>query len=186
MGLFSDVFASNVLVRWLRGDPHRYDLAVTMVGVRLGDRLLTFGASEPALVAALGRVTGLSGRAMAHARDGSEAARLQQGAERAGVLVEVVESTGAGVPIPDGYVDLVVVDAVSTPISSVLSETRRLLRPGGRLVAITRTKAAGAPSPSDVQREVAEAFRGARVLVERDGWAFIEALKGLPITPPAS
>lgn len=176
----SDVFASNALVRWLRGDPGRYELLTRMIGARLGDRLLSFGAGDPGLVAALARVTGLSGRAVAHAASPDEAARLQGTAETAGVLVEVIESTSDHLPFDEGDFDLVLVDAVSAPFASLLPEIRRVLRSGGRVVLVVRQKEAGAPLPAAVQAATGLHFRGARVLFERDGFGIVEALKGQP------
>jgi SAM-dependent methyltransferase len=180
----SDVFASNILVRWLRGDPGRYDLLTRMIGARLGDRLLTCGAGDPGLVTAVARVTGLSGRAVAQAASADEAARLQSTAEQAGVLLEVIESPPAALPFEEGDFDLVLIDAVSSPLTGVLPEARRVLRPGGRVVLVVRQKAQGAPGAAAVQQETSTHFRGARVLFERDGHAIVEALKGAP-TPSA-
>ena len=179
----SDVFASNILVRWLRGDPGRYDLLTRMIGARLGDRLLTCGAGDPGLATAVAKVTGLSGRAVAQAVDADEAARLQATAERAGVLLEVVQVPVGALPFSEGDFDLALLDAVSTDLPAVLPEVRRVLRPGGRVVLVIRQKAAGAPRPAEVQRVTGDHFRGARVLFERDGYAIVEALKGLPASP---
>jgi SAM-dependent methyltransferase len=176
----SDLFASNALVRWLRGDPARYDLLTRMVGARLGDRLLSFGAGDPGLVAAVARVTGLSGRAVAHAASAEESARLVSTAEAAGVLVEVVESPGTRLTFKEGDFDLVLVDVVSAPFAVLLPEIRRVLRPGGRVVLVVRRKEAGAPAPAAVQAATSAHFRGARVLFDRDGFGIVEALKGQP------
>ena len=182
----SDVFASNILVRWLRGDPGRYDLLTRMVGARLGDRLLAVGAGDPGLVVALAKVTGLSGRAAALGSSTDEVARLEQAAERAGVLLEVFEAPVGTVPFEEGDFDLVLVDVVSCPPQDVLPEIRRVLRTGGRVVLAVRQKAPGAVAAEDVRRITGEHFRGARVLVERDGYALVEALKGLASSTPAS
>jgi len=176
----SDVFASNLLVRWLRGDPSRYDLITTMVGVRLGDRLVCCGAGDPALTAALAKVTGLSGRAVAHAATKDEAAVLAAGAERAGVLLEVVEGPAGALPLADGEFDLAVIDAASALVDRLLPECRRVLRSGGRVVSVVRVKAPGAPSADEVLRATSQHFRGARILLDRDGYALVEALKGQP------
>jgi len=174
----SDVFASNLLVRWLRGDPGRYDLLTHMIGARLGDRLLTCGAGDPGLVTAMARVTGLSGRAVAQATSREEATRLESAAERAGVLVEVMEAPAGATPFAEGDFDLVLIDAVSAPIGVHLPEARRVLRAGGRVVLVVRQKQDGAPTPAQVQQLTAQHFRGARILLERDGVAIVEALKG--------
>ena len=176
----SDVFASNALVRWLRGDPGRYELLTRMIGARLGDRVLSFGAGDPGLVAALARVTGLSGRAVAHAASTDEAGRLQATAEAAGVLVEVIESPTDRLPFEEGDFDLVLVDAVSAPFAALLPEIRRVLRAGGRVVLVIRQREPGAPAPAAVQAATGLHFRGARVLFERDGFGIVEALKGQP------
>jgi SAM-dependent methyltransferase len=174
----SDVFASNALVRWLRGDPGRYELLTRMIGARLGDRLLSCGAGDPGLVAALAKVTGLSGRAVAHATTAEEAARLLATAETAGVLVDVVESPDTALPFSEGDFDLVLVDAVSAQVATLLPEIHRVLRPGGRVVLVIRQKAPQAPVPSDIKETTSVHFKGARVLFERDGFGIVEALKG--------
>jgi SAM-dependent methyltransferase len=173
----SDVFASNVLVRWLRGDPSRYDLPVTMVGVRMGDRLLVLGAQEPGLTAALAKVTGLSGGASARASDAGGAARLEAAANEAGVLLEVSSGPASPLPFPDGQLDLVVVDAVGLVPEVDFAEVRRVLRPGGRVLAVTRTTPEGGPAVEALQHTVGATFRAARILDNRHGWAFVEALK---------
>ena len=181
----SDLFASNVLVRWLRGDPDRYELLTQMIGARLGDRLLTCGAGDPGLVSALARVTGLSGRAVAQASTPDEAAHLQGTAERDGVLLEVIESAPTTVPFEEGDFDLVLIDAVSADVRAVLPEARRVLRHGGRVVLVVREKAQGAPAAADVLRATGETFRGARLLFQRDGYAIVEALKGVATPTPS-
>lgn len=178
----SDVLASNILVRWLRGDPGRYELLTRMVGARLGDRMLSFGAGDPGLVAALAKVTGLSGRAVAHATIAEDAHRLVSTAEAAGVLVEVVEAAPTALPFDEGDFDLALVDVVSAPFGTLLPEIRRVLRPGGRVVLVVRLKVEGAPRPADVLAATSAHFKGARVLFERDGFGIVEALKGQPST----
>src|SRR5690606_414189 len=108
----SDVFASNIFVRWLRGDPSRYDLVVTMIGIRMGDRLLVLGEGVPPLTAALARVTGLSGGASARAATSGGAASLKAAADEAGVLLDVTVGPFSPLPPPDGSLDVVIVDAV--------------------------------------------------------------------------
>lgn len=179
----SELFASNALVRWLRGDPGRYTLLTSLIGARLGDRLLSFGAGDPGLVAAIAKVTGLSGRALAHAATPDDAARLLQAAESAGVLLDVEEGTQTPLPYAEGDFDLALVDAVSAPVAMLLPEIRRVLRSGGRVVLVIRQKVPQAPAPADVLRATSAHFRGARVLYERDGLALVEALKGQPIAP---
>lgn len=174
----SDVFASNIFVRWLRGDPNKYQLPVAIISVRMGNRLLVLGTGEPALTAALAKITGLSGGAHAYAPDAAGAARLEAAAEEAGILLDVAHGPPAPLPFPDGALDIVVLDAVGSPQPEAdLTEVRRVLRPGGRVVAVTRTKPAGGATVEALQATVGTSFRTARVLADRDGWAFVEALK---------
>ena len=115
-----DVFASNALVRLLRGNPGRYDLLTRMIGARLGDRMLACGAGDPGLVAALSKVMGLSGRAVAYAGSPDDASRIQAAADGAGVLVEVVECPPTALPFTEGDFDIALVDAVSAPVVTLL------------------------------------------------------------------
>lgn len=177
----SDLFASNLLVRWLRGDPGRYALLTQMIGARLGDRILTVGAGDPGMVTAIARVAGLSGRAVAHVASADEGTRLAAAAEENGVLLEVAESPADALAFDDGDFDLVLGDAVSAPLTIVLPEIRRVLRAGGRVVLVVRQKVPGAPAAADVLQQTSAHFRGARVLFERDGYAIVEALKGQPV-----
>ena len=131
-------------------------------------------------MAAIAKVTGLSGRAVAHATNADEAARLLSTAETAGVLVDIVESPVDALPFTEGEFDLVLVDAVSAPVATLLPEIRRVLRPGGRVVLVVRQKAEGAPAPAAVKETTSAHFKGARVLFERDGFGIVEALKGQP------
>lgn len=173
----SDVFASNIFVRWLRGDPSRYDLVVTMVGIRMGDRLLVLGADAPALTATLARVTGLSGGASARALSPEEAARLEAAASEAGVLLDVTVGPYTSLPQPDGSLDVVVVDAVHQAPEVDYDEVARVLRPGGRVLVVSETKTGRGPAVATLREAVAASFRAVRVLDDRKGWVFVEALK---------
>ncbi|MBW8713960.1 MAG: NAD(P)-dependent alcohol dehydrogenase, partial [Acidobacteria bacterium] len=48
---------------WFRRAAPTEPLAITMTGVKLGDRLLVIGAGDPRLIAALATKSGLTGRA---------------------------------------------------------------------------------------------------------------------------
>ncbi len=173
----SDVFASNIFVRWLRGDPSRYDLAVTMIGIRMGDRLLVIGADAPVLTAALARVAGLSGGAGARVTSPEQAASLEAAASEAGVLLDVSVGPLSPLPHQDGSLDVVVVDAVRQPPEVDYDEVARVLRPGGRVIVVIEARKGAPPDVEGVRRRVAAAFRAVRVLDDRKGWVFVEALK---------
>jgi hypothetical protein len=59
----SDLLADNVIVRLVTGRRAGRDLAVSMAGIQLGERLLVIGLSDAALLPALAAKTGLTGRA---------------------------------------------------------------------------------------------------------------------------
>ena len=74
-------------MRWLRkpaGDP----LAVTMSGIKLGDRLIAIGSSDTNLVAALAIKAGLTGRVCLVDEPEQDLARAAADIEREGALVE--------------------------------------------------------------------------------------------------
>ena len=93
------------MFKWIRKstlDP----LAVSMSGVKLADRLLVIGCSDPSLIAALGAKVGLTGRACAVDEDPSLVASAAQIAEREGVLIESAPAPGLKVPYPDESFDV--------------------------------------------------------------------------------
>lgn len=189
---FKDLLAQNVLLRWLGGKGASYDLALSMTGVRLGERFLVAGAGDPGLITALAGKVGYTGRACAADADAAVVARAARTAERAGVLVEVEHTPLSQLPLDAGAFDLVVCrpgqgSAVAAD-PAALAEFARVLRPGGRClflldVARHRGAAAGdggraAPeSASLIERLRAAGFRAARELAQRDGLAFVEAIK---------
>jgi ubiquinone/menaquinone biosynthesis C-methylase UbiE len=180
----TDLFAQNVLVRWLTGNRQRYDLAVAMTAVKLGERLLQVGCSDAGLLAALGAKVGLTGRACGVDTDSGLADRARTETERAGVLVETFAAPQDRFPFDAGSFDVAVIrpgGTVNNPetVTQSARESMRVLRPGGRCVVVASRTHASAPLSSDalVRAVSAAGFRGARVLAERDGWVFVEALK---------
>jgi ubiquinone/menaquinone biosynthesis C-methylase UbiE len=175
---FADLFADNLIVQWLRGDRRRHDLAVAMVGLKLGERCLLIGCGDGGLLAALGSKVGYTGRACGTDTEAAAVARAERAAERAGVLVEVQQSPPERLPFEDESFDVVVVQrtgAASAPrvFELALAEAWRLLRPGGRCVVIRPS----GPSASDVESLGSARFRGAHVLADREGQLFIEAVR---------
>lgn len=186
-------------MRWLRkpaGDP----LAVTMSGIKLGDRFIAIGSSDTALVAALAIKAGLTGRACLVDEPELDLARAAADIEREGALVETVSAPLTSLPFEPGSFDVAILRNVlgaSAPgrRASVLAEIHRVVRPGGRCVVIEggprggvagffrsgsaggkADKAGGAPSLLP-----AAGFRGVRVLAETEGLIFVEGVK--PVVP---
>jgi ubiquinone/menaquinone biosynthesis C-methylase UbiE len=169
----------------------RYDLAVSMVGVKLGDRLLQIGCGDGGLVAALAAKTGLTGRAVAVDPSPEAVAAAQRAAEEAGVLVEVATAPLARLPFDESSFDTVVMLDILRPLAPesrppVLNEATRVVRPGGRVVLVEpapRGGLAGLVGPrSDSMYSAEEWLRSAglkavRVLAERDGWRFAEGVR---------
>jgi ubiquinone/menaquinone biosynthesis C-methylase UbiE len=175
-------------------DPHA--LAVSMVGVKMGDRLLQLGADDPALFAALAAKVGLTGRAFLIDDDPARTARALAEAGKAGVLIEADTAPLAMLPLDSDSFDVVSLgDRLSSlqPFDRVgcLQEARRVLRPGGRLVIRERAVRGGfgailqhstvdyhyrsSGGAETALRE--EGFRAVRRLAEREGIAFFEAVK---------
>ncbi len=128
MGL-SDLFANNLFVKLLRGDRAKHDLIVSMVGTRLGDRVLVLGGGDGELVAALGRPTGLTGRVCAVEPDEARAERVRSSATAAGVLLEVETAAPGSLPYDAGSFDVVVVPPAAD-VTESMSEVWRVLRIG--------------------------------------------------------
>ena len=176
-----------------KDDPHA--LVVGMTGVKMGDRLAQIGCAEGGRLAAVAAKVGLSGRAVAVVPDDASASRAQKGAARAGVLVEVKVAPPRRLPLEGGAFDLAVVDDTAGLLATMTVEDRtatirellRVLRPGGRVVALGAGRRGGIgglfasrPPPAAfdaVPALQAEGFRSVRMLAEREGLAFVEAVK---------
>jgi ubiquinone/menaquinone biosynthesis C-methylase UbiE len=178
--------------------PHA--LSVAMTGVRLGDRLLQIGCSNPSLLGAVSSKVGLSGRACVVVSDEAASARAARGAAQAGVLIEVTQAAVDRCPFDEESFDVVVVDSTDGRLGALggtgrhacLSDARRVLAPRGRIVVIDAGtpvglsrflrptppidhtyQASGGPSGA----LEAAGFRAVRTLAERDGLIFVEGTK---------
>lgn len=176
---------------WFRssipGDP----LAVTMTGVKLGDRLLVVGCAESKFVAQLALKPGLTGRACAVDEDPAMAARAADAALREGALLESETTPHTMLSHNAGAFDLVVMNHALSRVGPeqrilVLGEVQRVLREGGRCVSIEGTAHGGLTSLIGRARtsntEIEDAFktagfRAVRTLAERDGLSFVEGAK---------
>ena len=176
-------------------------LSVTMSGVRLGERALQIGLDDPNIAALIAAKTGMTGQASLVVGDEVGAASARDAVAEAGGLGEVhVVGALHLLPFADDTYDLVVVHTARGLLASLprdvrerlLTECRRVLRAGGRLIALEagaqtgfRSLFGGARPDLGYERaggtvaalETA-GFRPVRMLGDRQGYRFIEGLKG--------
>ena len=184
-----------------KSDPHL--LAVSMTGVKMGDRVAFVGCAHGGRLAAVASKVGLSGRAVAVVPDERAAGLARRAAEQFGVLVEIEVTSVLSTPLEDGSIDLAVIDDTAGLFGAMsagdrpaaVREVARILRPGGRVILIGSTPRtglagllAGAPaaSPFAASGEANLALSGngfsiVRTLAEREGLVFVEGIK--PRTP---
>jgi SAM-dependent methyltransferase len=176
-----------------KSNPHA--LAVGMAGTKLGDQFVQIGCADGARLAAIAKTVGLSGRAVAVVPDADAAARVEKGARAQGVLVEVQIAPSTTLPLDDDSCDLAIVDdtdGLFTAMSEsdrarMLAEVHRVLHKGGRAMVIGRVAREGLSAVFGrgggfVSADPAPAFAAAglkapRVLGEREGLRFAEAIK---------
>jgi ubiquinone/menaquinone biosynthesis C-methylase UbiE len=176
MGIF-DMFANNLLVKRLRGQTGSAELIASMVGTRLGDRVLVVGGGDGRLVAAVGAPTGLTGRVAAVEPDAAVANRVETVATSNGVLVEVLTAPFDRLPFEDAAFDLAIVPlkASADGLPAALQDVWRVVRAGGRTMVIASEPG---PDGAKVLADLGHAgFRAARLLGARDGLAFYETAR---------
>jgi SAM-dependent methyltransferase len=172
--------------RFLRKSAHaREPLPVAMIGLRMGERLLQIGLGDVPLMIALAAKPGISGRSALIVQTDPDLVRAASAAAEAGILLEghVASDT---FPFDDDSFDVAIVHAVGAS----LAECHRVLRSGGRAVALepgTREGLAAWFRPSASAKTSAgpgltvalqeAGFSAVRLLADREGIRFIEALK---------
>lgn len=193
----SDLLADNALVRLVTGRRAGRDLAVSMAGIQLGERLLVIGLGDAALLAALAAKTGLTGRACGVDPDAAAVEQARRASERAGVLVEVALASPPDLPFSSGDFDIVVIRVgrglgSEGGVADAVEAASRVLRGGGRclMVADRRRRGIGGLALTSAGRARLDAaalcrlmtaggLKGARVLAEREGLVFVEGLKAV-------
>src|SRR5215471_14558964 len=157
-------------------------LAVTMAGVKLGDRFLSIGVRDPALVAALAVKSGLTGRACAIDADADRASSGAAAVEAEGALVEVAQAAWDALPYDEASFDVAVARDVLSALSPdqktrCASAVLRVLRGGGRLVVIEGGKRARVDANALTPALKDAGFAAVRVLAEAEHMIFVEGIK---------
>ena len=171
----------------------REPLAIAMSGVRMGERVLQIGMDTPVVTSLLAAKPGLSGESVIVLADEAAATQARRATAESGALVNIAAHRLDALPFERGAFDVVVVHnrvgqtLTASGASQVLSECRRVLRAGGRLVVINKGAPSGLtaifqsrPEPGQTDKTVramqTAGFRSVRELGDRDGYAFIEGL----------
>jgi SAM-dependent methyltransferase len=178
----------------------RDPLAIAMIGVRLGERLLQIGIDHPRSLGALAAKVGMSGNAAVVTFDEASADRARAAVADASTIADVSITRDGSLPFDPASFDVIVINSAAGQVASLdiatrarlLGEAWRVVRSGGRVIAIepgerTGLKAMFAPAPKvDAQYEQgggtlaaleAAGFRPVRLLADRDGLRFIEGLR---------
>lgn len=169
---------------------HQDRLIVSVTGVRLGHRVLVVPGRDLRVLVDMATRVGLTGRTLALVADRAAAERLQQAAERQGVLVDA-DVLQVPLPVADETFELAVVDdrtrrAAGQETAALAGGLFGALRPGGRLVVLLAAgggaldrllghEAAPAEAPTLLTALVEAGFRTGRVVAVRDGVAYLEA-----------
>jgi SAM-dependent methyltransferase len=185
---------------FLRKSTDRRDpLAIAMIGVRLGERLLQIGIDDPHSLGALAAKVGISGTAAVVVIDEQAANQARAAIADASTVADIFIAHDGSLPFGPGSFDVVVINSAGGLLASLgddlrarlLTGVHRVLRAGGRAIAIE----AGTPSglkavfspAARVDEHYARAggtigaleaarFKPVRLLADRDGLRFTEGL----------
>jgi ubiquinone/menaquinone biosynthesis C-methylase UbiE len=168
-------------------------LAVTMTAVKLGNRFLSVGLRDIALIAAVAAKSGLTGRACAVDADEARVTSAGDALEREGALVEVTRAPFGMWPYDESSFDVALIAHLLPSLTSdvraqCVSETLRVLRPGGRAVVIEPAPRgglgafiAGKGSVTTYEGPVKAlqdaGFAAVRLLAETDGVLYAEGIR---------
>ncbi len=157
-------------------------LAVTMAGVKLGDRFLSLGVRDPKLIAALAAKSGLTGRACAVDADAARATAGGAAIHAEGALVDVEPAEWDRLPYEAGGFDVALARDVFSTLDAdrrrrAAGEVLRVLRGGGRLIVVESTKRTRL-SPDTLTAPLTDAgFAAVRVLADAEHTIFVEGIK---------
>jgi ubiquinone/menaquinone biosynthesis C-methylase UbiE len=172
-------------------------LAISMCGLKLGQRVLVVGASDPGLIAGLAAKVGLTGRACMIGESEALTAAAAAAVEKEGALVESFTAPLGALPFDGDAFDVAVMRNTLPAIdaarrAAAMREILRVVRPGGRCIAVDdlprgglrgllggRTVAGPSPGALAVETLTAAGFRAVRLLAEREGFAFVEGIKAV-------
>lgn len=168
-------------------------LAVTMAGVKLGQRLLAVGVRDPKLIAQLAVKAGLTGRTCVVDDDETRLAEGAAAIEAEGALVEPTRAPYGMLPFDADAFDVAVIPSLLPALAAdgrmrCASEVFRVLRPGGRALIIEPSRRGGfgallnrtSVDPAykgGVALLQDVGFRAVRQLAEADGISFVEGIK---------
>jgi ubiquinone/menaquinone biosynthesis C-methylase UbiE len=157
-------------------------LAVTMTGVKLGDRFVSVGVRYPKLIAALAMKAGLTGRACATDADQRRVTSGAAAIEGEGALVEVTAAPWEALPFDASSFDVALVRDVFSTLTAEerirsAAEVLRILRGGGRVVVIEGTKRTRVAGDLLTVPLTGAGFAAVRVLAEADHMMFVEGIK---------
>lgn len=173
-------------------------LSVSMAGVKLADRVLVMGGSDPRLIAALAIKAGLTGRACAIDEEKARTEEAERIALKEGALIEAFTASYRSMPFDAAAFDVVVLrDLPQSREPALLTEVLRVLRPGGRAMVIENSQQGrgglaavfgGSREPSEESAESralntalkSAGFGAVRTLAERDGLIFVEGANRTP------
>ncbi len=173
-----------------RADP----LHVSMMGVRMGERVLQIGCDDITLLAGVAAKVGLSGTTVCIVSDEADAARAREAGTLAGALLELHSGSFAALPVDTDGFDVVIVDDTAGRFAAqptderlgAIREALRALRPGGRIAIVeglTRGRFRGTiERPAGYRGDTLLAdggFHPVRLLAEGERYRFYEGLKGI-------
>ena len=171
-------------------------LELSMVGLKLGSTLLQLGLSNEDMLAALTKVIGISGESIVAVETDAEVKRVNEIAEKAGVLIDAQKTRFSSLPFTSESFDVVVADNLIGDMRInervlCLQQVLQVLKPNGRCLVI-ETAPRGGLGALFSQRSLdrtyvayggaegalkAEGFRAVRQLAEREGKRYIEGMK---------